>query len=191
VLDFAAVRAKEKTIGEIIAPVTKGDLAALTNEMCDTMLAAIADARDEDVVFVPSDPGANDHAASSSEEVDLAWTLGHVIVHFTAGSEENAFLAAEMARGVPNHGRSRYETPWKSISTIAQCRARIEESRRMRIATLATWPDEPHFDVVEEIGYLNSSFNAIGRFVRGLSHEDSHVEQVREITRQARAARGG
>jgi len=31
--------------------------------------------------------------------------------------------------------------------------------------------------------------NAIGRFLFGLSHDDSHLEQLREIMRQARAAR--
>jgi hypothetical protein len=31
--------------------------------------------------------------------------------------------------------------------------------------------------------------NAIGRFVLGLMHEESHLAQIREIVRQARAAR--
>ncbi|HCP73182.1 MAG TPA: DinB family protein, partial [Ktedonobacter sp.] len=31
--------------------------------------------------------------------------------------------------------------------------------------------------------------NAVTRFVLGLSHDDSHIEQLREIMRQARAQR--
>ncbi len=66
---------------------------------------------DADVTFVPSDPMAHDAAAASDDESEIAWTLGHIIVHMTASSEESAALAAELARGVAYHGRSRTRRP--------------------------------------------------------------------------------
>ncbi|GIW07655.1 MAG: hypothetical protein KatS3mg060_2460 [Dehalococcoidia bacterium] len=191
-LDFTPVRNREMTIVDLAATVTKDDLRTLTNEMIDDYLAAIADARDEDVVFVPQDPHAHDPGAKTPEEVRMAWTLGHVIVHTTAGSEEAAFLAAELARGVELHGRSRYEVPWTTMKTVSQLRQRLEESRRMRLASLDMWPDEPHLDVyyIAQPPSPNAGLkvNAIARFLQGLMHEDSHRAQVREILRQAREA---
>ena len=108
-LDFDAVREGRTTLDELVADLTADDLRALTDEMIDTMLALIADCVDADVTFVPEDPDANDKFAASAEDVNIAWTLGHVIVHVTASSEESAALAAELARGVEFHGRSRYE----------------------------------------------------------------------------------
>ena len=188
-LDFKAVRAEKTTLAELVAGLTLDDLRALTNEMIDAMLGMIAGCVDADVVFVPSDPAAYDRFAATEAEVKLAWTLGHVIVHTTASAEESAALAAELARGVAFHGRSRYETPWQTVATIAQCRQRLEESRRMRLMSLAMWPDEPHLDNVCEPWPGAPPVNAVGRFVLGLMHEDDHVGQIAEIVRQARAAR--
>ncbi len=189
-LDFTPVRQKEMTMMQLTEGLTPADLRRLTDEMIDTMLNLIADATEADVVFVPDDPQAKDDAAATSEEVNLAWTLGHVIVHTTASAEEYAFLATELARGVEWHGRSRYETPWPTIHTVAQCRHRLEESRRIRHALLNAWPDEPHLDVLFTPNFPGAvPVNAIARFVGGLSHDDSHLGQIAEIVRQARAAR--
>ena len=106
-LDFTPVRQKEITIGQLAAKLTPTDLAHLTNEMIDTILGLITQCEDADVTFVPDDPQANDTFAINPDEVNLSWTLGHVIVHTTASAEEAAFIAAELARGVPFHGRSR------------------------------------------------------------------------------------
>ncbi len=146
-LDFNAVRSKQITIDELCRDLDIDDLRRLTNEMLDAMQAMIAAARDDDVVFVPDDPDAEDTYATDPDEVLLPWTLGHVIVHVTASGEEAAYLAAELARGVPlREGRSRYEVPWLGVTTIAQCHQRLEESRRMRLASLDMWPDPPHLD---------------------------------------------
>ena len=153
------------------------------------MLGRIDSISDADVTFVPVDPGANDEFAADAAEVTLAWTLGHVIVHLTASAEEAAFIAAELARGVVREGRSRYETPWPTVTTAAGARARLNESRRMMLATLAVWPDEPHLDVT--IWGPSGPRNAIARFLGGLSHAESHLDQISEIVRQARAARNG
>lgn len=186
-LDFSGVNAKTQTMAELAQPLTHDDLVRLTNEMLDTVEGIIADATDADVVFVPDDPAAND-TFGNSEDANLAWTLGHVVVHATASSEEGAALATNLARGLIIEGRSRYETDWQTVTTIAQVRQRLAESRRMRLGFLAAWPDQPHLDLVQEHPFFGP-LTATTRFIVGLSHEDSHLNQLREIMRQARAAR--
>jgi hypothetical protein len=150
----------------------------------------IAACTDADVTFQPIDPRANDKYAATEAEVHLAWTLGHVIVHVTASAEESAFLAAELARGVTFHGRSRSEVPWTSVAAIAQCRDRLEESRRMRLASLEMWPTPPRLDNRYEVpGWSTGPINGVTRFMLGLSHDNAHLEQIKEIVRQSHVAR--
>ncbi len=188
-LDFTPVRKKQLTTNQLAAGLSVDDLRALTNEMVDRMLAVIADCTDADVIFLPVDPEAEDQYATSPEDANAAWTLAHVIVHTTASSEESAFLAAEMARGVNHHGRSRAEVLWRSITAIEQCRARLEESRRMRLASLDLWPANPDLDIQYEPWSGAPPVNAKGRFIMGLRHDDSHLAQITEIVRQAKASR--
>lgn len=188
-LDFRPVREKEMTVSELVAGLTRDDLAALTDEMIDAVLGLIEGCVDADVVFEPEDPQAHDPYAERAEDVHLAWNLGHVIVHITASSEEAAALAAELARGVEFHGRSRYETPWQEMTTIEACRQRLAESRRMRLASLEMWPDEPNLENEYQAWEKGPTVNAVGRFVLGLMHADSHLEQIAEIVRRAAAAR--
>lgn len=188
-LNFQPVRDKEVRIDQLCADLNVEDLRRLTNEMVDAMLGLIAGCTDVDVVFTPEDPEAEDTYATDPDEVALAWTLGHVIVHVAASSEEAAFLAAELARGVPQReGRSRYEVPWRTITTIEQCRQRLEESRRMRLASLGLWPDPPHLDNLFTTR-SGARYDAIVRFVLGLAHDDSHLGQIAEIVRQAKEQR--
>jgi hypothetical protein len=188
-LDFGPVRRGEKTSQDLASELTRDDLARLTEEMCDLQLEAIADAVDEDVVFTPDDPDADDTYAARPEDVKLSWTLGHVVVHTTASSEESAALALTLARGLPVEGRSRYEVPWPEARTAAYLRERIEESRRMRLAMLAAWPAEPHLDNFYSPYEGRPPMNAFGRFLSGLSHDASHLEQIRKIMTQARERR--
>jgi len=184
-LDFNALAERKTTIARLSQGLGPEELRAQTNEMIDTMLELIAEATDADVVFVPEDPEANDTFASDAEVVNLPWTLGHVIVHVTASAEEAAALAAEMARGVPDRGgRSRAEVPWESVTTIAQCRARLEESRRMRLASLEMWPDEPHMENMQD--WHRMQLTPVSRFLVGLWHDSEHLGQLAEIMRQAR-----
>ena len=168
---------------------TRADLERLTETMIAAMREAIAECQDADVTFVPEDPQANDTFASDASVVNLAWTLGHVIVHTTASAEEAAFSAAEMARGVERAGRTRYEIPWESVTTIAECRARLAESRRMRLASLDLWPDPPHLETEFRYNPESKPLDAYARFAGGLRHDNSHIDQIREIVRQARAQR--
>lgn len=98
-LDLTRVRSKEMTFAELVADLTVRDLRDLTNEMIDFQLDLLAECTDADVVFVPQDPEANDPYAADTADAEIAWTVGHLVVHVTASSEESAALAAEMARG--------------------------------------------------------------------------------------------
>lgn len=187
-LDFTPVKEGKLSYTDLTRNLTKTDLYRLTDEMIETMQAIITGAKDEDVDFVPEDPAADD-TFGLDEEKNLAWTLGHVIVHATASSEESAALAVTLARGLPVDGRSRYEVPWRTVHTVAQLRHRLAESLRMRRAFLDAWPDEPHLDTTYTPYLRLGPVNAVTRFVLGLSHDDSHIEQLREIMRQARAQR--
>jgi hypothetical protein len=190
-LDFSKYHAKEASLSLLVEDLQIEDLYDITNQMINEMLLLIADCNDGDVVFVPEDPDAYDSAAASEEELRMSWTLGHVIVHVTASSEEAAAIAAELARGVTHRGgRSRSEVPWQTIETIEDCRQRLEESRRMRLASLNMWPTNPNLEnrVKDHRGDL---LNAVGRFAAGLAHDDSHLDQIAKIVRQSKALHRG
>jgi hypothetical protein len=186
-IDFSAVRSKEMTLTELVDGLTVEDLRSLTNEMVDTIVGIIGECSDADVVFVPSDPEAHDPYAENEADVDLAWTLGHLVVHATASNEESAALAAESARGVPYHGRSRAEVPWQSVTSIEQCFGRLEESRRMCLASLDMWPDKPDLANFYQRTAESPKVNAVTRYVFGLMHADSHLPQMADVVRQAKA----
>jgi hypothetical protein len=188
-LDFQAVRDKRITFADLVSDLSVDEIHELTDGMINRILDLIGDCIDADIVFVPDDPEAYDPFAETPEEVDLSWTLGHVIVHTTASAEESAAVAAELARGVEYHGRSRHEVPWAEMRTIEECRRRLEESRRMRSGSLEMWPEEPYLENRYEVRKDEPMVNAIGRFVLGLMHEESHLGQIAEIVRQAKVAR--
>lgn len=189
-LDFTPVRSGQMTLGELAEPLTLDDFRGMTNESIDMMLASIEGCVDADVVFEPEDPDANDAAADDPAEANLAWNLGHVVAHTTASGDEYAAQAQHLARGVPFQGRPRAEVPWQEMQTIQQCRQRFEESRRIRLASLDMWPDEPHLDNTYQTNPNRPPFNAKSAFMNGLSHDDAHQDHIREIVRQAKAARG-
>lgn len=171
---------------ENVDTVTSDDLWHLTNQLIDDVKKMLRRCVDADVTFVPVDPLANDPAATEEDEAAIAWTLGHIIVHMTASSEESAALAAELARGVAYHGRSRSEVPWTTITTVAQCHARIEESRRMRLASLSMWPDSPHMPDGESPTEGTKEVGPVSRFLGGLRHDANHLDQLRDVIAQAR-----
>lgn len=187
-VDFGPVRAGQLELIDLGRGLGPADLAAETQALMAQVRELFAAARDPDVTFVPDDPQAVDTFAADPSEENLAWTAGHVVVHLTASAEEAAFLAAELARGVEAHGRSRWEVPWTSVTTVDACLNRLDESERMIVATLGTWPDAPHLDVVF-VNSRGSVRNAPARFLGGLIHADEHIEQVAEILRQARLSR--
>ena len=184
-LDFQPVREKKIALQELVKDLTKANLQRELNEMYDEILRLIADCSDPHVIFVPMDDKAEDQYAVHGEE-DIAWTLGHVIVHLTASMEESAWLAAELARGATFHGRSRWEVPWREVTTIEFCRGRLKESRSMCLASLEMWPDPPHTENTYVPAEGARPHNCISRFASGLKHASDHLEQIAEIIRQAK-----
>jgi hypothetical protein len=133
------------------------------------------------MTFVPHDP-----AATTDDE--QGWPLPHIIAHATATQEEAAAIAVTLARGVPVESRSRYETPWETLQTLDQVRARLRESRRMCEAFLTAWPDAPHRDVMDSSITYFGPMNAITRYALGLAHSRIHVQQTENLLRQVQAA---
>jgi hypothetical protein len=189
-LDFGPVRRKEKTLADLAEGLGRDDLVALTREMVGLQLQLLEGVEDADVTHVPDDPEANDTFAANPDDTQLAWTLGHVVVHAAASSEEAAAHALSLARGVEPHERSRYEVPWEKATTAEFLRERLRESLRMRLSMLDAWPDEPHLETVYVAAEGIPPRNAIARFLGGLSHDDSHLDQIRKVAEQARSARG-
>ncbi|MCO6451335.1 MAG: DinB family protein [Caldilineales bacterium] len=172
---------------DLVAGLDRYGLIDATNAMIDTMLSLTHDIIDADVIYVPDDPDAEDPYAEDETNLSLAWTLGHVIAHTTASGEETCAQAATLARGVEVLGRNRYEKPWQLMRTASDVRHRLEESRRIRLAYLNAWPDEPHYEIT--FTPYRSPQNCVERVAAGLFHDDSHLEQIAEIVRQAKAAR--
>lgn len=165
------------------------DLRRLTDGLVERLQRLLRGCHDADVVFVPHDPLADDPYAELGHEANVGWTVGHIIVHLTATAEESAALAAELARGVPYHGRSRREAPWQEVTRVAQCRARLEESRRLCIASLGMWPSQPDLSNTYIPWEGAAPMGALARYLLGLQHADAHIEQVRDVLAQARAER--
>jgi len=190
-IDFTSVNQYRVPMSSFAADLTMADLRRLTQRSMDRLATLVQRCSDADIVYVPDDPDAFDAYAAQfrPEEAKLGWSISHNIVHTTASGEEYAFNAAELARGVPYHGRSRYETPWQLITSVEQCLARLEESRRIRLASLDVWPDEPDLKngltPWRESGWVN----AIGLFAWGLAHDDSHWRQIKKILSQIEMVR--
>jgi len=184
-LDFQLVREKKMTLQDLVRDLTKDDLRRELNEMYNEVSRLIADCNDADVTFEPIDEKADDPYAIKGEE-SIAWTLGHVIVHLTASMEESAAIASELARGVTYHGRSRSEIPWREATTIEFCRARLEESRRMCMASLEMWPLQPYMENKYSPAEGAVPHTAVSRFASGLRHASDHLGQIAEIVRQAK-----
>ena len=191
-IDFTRIQDNQEKISELAGRVSREDLKATSRESVAYLLGLLEGLTDEDVVFMPDDPEANDPYAVEGEE-HISWNIAHLIAHVTASSEEGAAFSSLLARGIPAKERPRYETPWREITTKAQCIHRLEESLRIRLAYLETWPDTPHLDVYRELSprfeAIVGRLNAIGAFLLGLSHEVGHYDQIIDAKQQALAAR--
>lgn len=193
-IDFSPMRDGETSYLEYAEQenITAADLKQYSDESIDFLLSLADGLNDADIVFNPEDPEAHDPFAVEGEE-SIGWTFGHLIAHVTASSEEGAALSSLLARGIAASERPRYETPWREIATVAQARQRLEESRRMRNAYLETWPDVPFLDICRAISERFvarfGNMNAPAAFLFGLSHEVGHYDQIKDVRRQALAAR--
>src|SRR2546429_564455 len=63
-LDFTPVHERKVTMHEFTQHLTQADLRALTEESIASLLDALEGCADEEIVFVPDDPDANDPYAS-------------------------------------------------------------------------------------------------------------------------------
>lgn len=183
-LDFQSIRDKKVSLQELVKGLNRDDLRRELSEMYDTIESLIRDCSDTDVTFQPSDPAANDPNAVDGE-AEIAWTLGHVIVHLTASMEESASLAQELARGVEYHGRSRWEASFRQATSIEFCLHRLAESRRISLASLDMWPDSPHLENTYTPIQGALPHTPVSRFASGLKHASDHLGQIAEILRQA------
>lgn len=191
--DFSPVNEGKVNLLEFSKRMTVADLKVATNVSIDTLLEIVRPLNDAQVTFMPNDPEADDPHAKPGEE-KIGWSVAHLVVHVTASSEEWATYSSILARGLTYAAepRLRYETEWKTVTTRAQCIQRLEESRRIRLAYLDTWPDQPNLDnqrimsdrFIEKFGPMN----AAAGFLFGLKHEMGHYAQFREAARQARQA---
>jgi hypothetical protein len=186
-IDFSPITDKKTNWTRFAAQFSKEDLVCQTEWLTNQILDLIADATDEDVVFEPIDPEAHDPYAENPDEVNMGWSLGHIIAHITASNEESAFLAAELARGVPmEFRRSRYEIPWEDITTIEQVRHRLLESQRMLCSSLEMWPDAPHMDNYYKTD-RGLKITPLVRFLLGQNHAASHIDQIKDVLEQSKA----
>lgn len=196
VIDFTPVNSGEMKLSEYARQFSAADLRAATNASIDTLLEIVKGLNDAQVTFEPLDPEADDPEAVPGEE-KIGWSVAHLVVHVTASSEEWATYSSILARGLPYPAepRLRYETLWHTVTSKAECIQRLEESRRMRLSYLSTWPDNPHLDslrdvsprFIEKFGVVN----APTAFLMGLKHEVGHYDQFREAARQASEAVAG
>jgi hypothetical protein len=189
-IDFSPVADNEVILYDFSQRFSVDDLRRATHASIDTILAIIGDADDAQVAFLPSDPNADDPLAPPEERY-LGWSLAHLVAHVTASSEEAATYSAILARGIvyPREPRLRIETDWHILKTRAQVLQRLEESRRMRLACLDMWPDQPRLDVFRAVSerYIerNGQSNAKAAFLYGLKHEWGHLDQMRDVAQQA------
>lgn len=189
-IDFSPLREDISNLPEFAARFTVADLKKATNTYIDTITALVEDLTDEQLTFDPDDPQADDPAAADPADRYIPWNLAHLVLHVTASSEEGAAFGSMQARGVmlPAGIRLRYEPDWRAVTTKQQVLQRLQESRRIRLAYLDTFPDNPQLDLYRPLGEespLNNKINAIGSVLFGLMHEDGHLDQMRKARRQA------
>ena len=178
-VDVAAVIEKRRTLIDETAGIGPDDLRSLTVELYDRLEELTAGIDDRAVSFVPADPDGDPADGPG-------WTLGHVVVHLTAGLEEGAAQGCTLARGAEITGRPRYETPWEEVTTAAQVRQRLAESRRMVLAFLDAWPDAPHLGNLHEHPFFGP-MDAVSHHAMGINHARGHLAQLAEIRRQTAA----
>lgn len=178
---------------ELADGLTTAELTSETNRIYDLYRGLLDKADDAQMVFEPNDPEANDPYAESDDEKHIGWTAGHLVAHVTASVEEGAVFGSILARGVEMGGRIRSEVDWQEIDTVAKAVHRLEESRRMVLAYLNTWPDAPNLTVIRQFNSEKARdyfgpLNAPAAHMLGLTHMLEHLEQFKDALQQAEAA---
>lgn len=194
-VDFTPIQNKEKKYIDLWRDdeLTIQDLRDATTRSIAHILSLISSLEDDGIAYEPTDDTADDPYSVEGEE-HIGWTVGHLVAHVTASSEEGAAFASLLARGIEGvEHRPRYETPWRDIDTKAKAVQRLEESRRIRLAYLDTFPDNPDYEnlrtgLSENAQAYFGDLNAPAAFLMGLGHEVGHYEQIQDAVEQALAA---
>jgi len=191
-IDFSKLFDPSSTPSVFAQQFTRDHLRVATNVYLDVIHDLVNEFDDAGLTFEPTDPDANDPDAKTTLEVTMAWSLAHLVLHVTASLEEGAAFSSLLARGIVIDGRLRYEPDWRTITTKSQVLQRIEESRRMSLAYLDTWPDQPHLDLYRKFPegsrFASVQINAPASYLFGMSHLAGHIAQFEEAARQAREA---
>lgn len=186
-IDFQPVFSKEKTLQDLANEYSHVDLGNALNGYVDFTTQVFQGLSDEQATFIPTDPDADDPFAASEVERHMGWSLVHLVMHVTASAEEAAAFSSILARGIPIGGRLRSERDWRQVSTCFETLARLDECRRMCLAYLATWPDQPDLITVrimpENLSWMKP--NAKISFLAGLMHWHKHIEQFQKVVMQA------
>jgi hypothetical protein len=191
-INFLPVLNREKTLFDLATAYSPADLSTALNSYVDTVGQIIGTLEDDQVTCIPPDPAADDPYAATEADRYRGWNLAHLVLHVTASAEEAAAFSSLLARGVAIGGRLRSEGDWRQVTTRAAVLTRLEESRRICRAYLATWPDQPDL-VTVRILPENAKWpapNAPVAFLFGLLHWHSHLAQFEQVAAQARAASG-
>lgn len=176
-IDYPAVTEGRKSMPEQTAHLTLDEVRSMASDMYDQLEGYAAGLTDEQIRFIAHDP---------DQDEEPGWNFAHIILHITGSAEEGMALGSSLARGVEFTGRSRYEPDWEPFTTAEQVAQRLAESRRIALAFLETWPDEPHLDNTYVHDYFGT-MNAIAHANAGLLHAQMMMPQVGEIVRQAKA----
>ena len=187
-IDFQPVFKKEKTLIDLANEYSHADLGDAFNSYVDFTLQIINGVSDEQALYIPFDPDADDPHATAEADRHVGWSLVHLVMHVTATVEEAAAFSSILARGIPIGGRLRSERNWREVTTCAETIARLEECRRMCLAYLAAWPDRPDLTTRRSMpeDFKWPGPNAPVSFLAGLMHWHKHIEQFQQTAEQAR-----
>ncbi len=191
-IDFRGLTLNGAEPVEFAKQFTLSDLKSSVNDYLNMIRDMVKDLTDAQLTFEPVDQDANDPYAKTTQEVNMAWSVAHLVLHVTASLEEGAAISSILARGIPVEARSRYEPDWQLVTRRSQVLQRIEESRRICLAYLEAWPDEPHLDVYRKFPegsrFAEMLMNAPASYLFSLKHLDGHLDQFRRTIQQASEA---
>ncbi len=186
-IDFQPLFKREVLPIDFAMKYSPGDLGAAIHGYVDFTLQIINSASDEQLFRIPDDPEADDLHASEAER-HQGWSLAHLVLHATASFEEGAAFSSLLARGIVIGERLRYEPDWHLVSTRPEIIARLEECRRLGLAYLDTWPDQPHLETLrimpEKLSWMK--VNAPTALLNGLMHWHKHLEQFQKVAEQVK-----
>lgn len=192
-LDYTPLVSRSTKWTAFATPLSVDDLRDETHTLYDRVSGLLDQCTDFDIAFVPHDPDANDPDASVEAERHIGWTIGHIIAHITASNEEAGCISSLLARGIPFQGRLRAEVDWREVNTVERARQRLEESRRMTLAYLDAWHDDPDLETLRTFSSERATeyfgpINAKGCYMMGIGHMAEHIDQIEAVLEQAKMA---